>query len=275
MRKMKITRNKIIAAAVILLVLTGAWFYGDHAGKKTVPEQTLETTGAGTAAASDPASSLESAEQTAPSAETQNAANGAETGKTAQKNSPVSSKAESGSAEGVTGEGAGKGPYQTDPVPAEKPKPTEPQNAEITDAADTCTMSVTCQTILDNFNRFNENKRETLPENGVIYSSSKVTFYEGESVFHVLQREMKKAGIQMEFQNTPIYNSAYIEGIHNIYEFDCGELSGWMYRVNGWFPNYGCSRYELQDGDVVEWVYTCDLGRDVGGDYLANTDRAS
>lgn len=21
----------------------------------------------------------------------------------------------------------------------------------------------------------------------------------------------------------------------------------------------------LKDGDVVEWVYTCDLGRDVGG----------
>ena len=44
-----------------------------------------------------------------------------------------------------------------------------------------------------------------------------------------------------------------------------GELSGWMYRVDGWFPNYGCSRYQLQDGDVVEWLYTCDLGADIGG----------
>lgn len=67
--------------------------------------------------------------------------------------------------------------------------------------------------------------------------------------------------------NTPIYNSAYIEGIGNLYEFDCGELSGWMYKVNGWFPNYGCSRYRLKSGDRVEWVYTCDLGRDVGGYY--------
>ena len=61
------------------------------------------------------------------------------------------------------------------------------------------------------------------------------------------------------------YNSAYIEGIGNIYEFDCGELSGWLYKVNGNFPSYGCSRYKLKPGDKVEWVYTCDLGNDVGG----------
>ncbi len=46
-----------------------------------------------------------------------------------------------------------------------------------------------------------------------------------------------------------------------------GNLSGWMYSVNGWFPNYGCSRYALKDGDIVEWRYTCDLGYDVGGGY--------
>lgn len=69
----------------------------------------------------------------------------------------------------------------------------------------------------------------------------------------------------MEFSNTPMYNSAYIEGINNLYEFDCGELSGWAYKVNQWFPNYGASRYLLKDGDVIEWLYTCDLGTDIGG----------
>jgi hypothetical protein len=42
-----------------------------------------------------------------------------------------------------------------------------------------------------------------------------------------------------------------------------------MYKVNDWFPNYGSSRYQLKPGDVVEWVYSCDLGRDVGGDYAS------
>ena len=62
-------------------------------------------------------------------------------------------------------------------------------------------------------------------------------------------------------------DGAYVEGIHNLYEFDCGALSGWMYKVNGWYPNYGSSRYQLKDGDVVEWRFTCDLGNDIGGGY--------
>ena len=37
-----------------------------------------------------------------------------------------------------------------------------------------------------------------------------------------------------------------------------------MYEVNGRYPNYGCSRYRLKNGDAVNWRYTCDLGRDVG-----------
>ena len=43
-----------------------------------------------------------------------------------------------------------------------------------------------------------------------------------------------------------------------------------MYSVNGEFPNYGCSAYALQDGDVICWVYTCDLGEDVGGGSAAS-----
>jgi hypothetical protein len=112
-----------------------------------------------------------------------------------------------------------------------------------------------------------------VPADGVIFPATGVTAYEGESVFNVLQREMKRNKIHFEFMNTPIYNSAYIEGINNLYEFDVGELSGWMYKVNDWFPNYGCSRYQLKAGDVVEWVYTCDLGRDVGEEWLGGGQR--
>jgi hypothetical protein len=161
----------------------------------------------------------------------------------------------------------GKDQYLTDPVPEGKPIPVEPQDTEITDEAHTCTLSVRCDTILQNMSWLDKDKVELVPDDGVIFPTTTVTFYQGESVFNLLQREMKKAGIQMEFKNTPIYNSAYIQGINNLYEFDCGELSGWMYKINGWFPNYGCSRYQLHEGDEVEWVYTCDLGVDVGGYY--------
>lgn len=68
----------------------------------------------------------------------------------------------------------------------------------------------------------------------------------------------------MESSYTPIYGSYYIEGINQLYEFDGGGQSGWQYCVNGWFPNYGCSSYSVEDGDVIEWKYTCNLGSDVG-----------
>ena len=161
----------------------------------------------------------------------------------------------------------GKDRYLTKPVPEGRPIPFEPQNAAISDTVYTCTLTVRCETILDKITWLDPEKVELVPKDGVIFATTTVTFYEGESVFNILQREMKKAKIHMEFMNTPMYNSAYIEGINNLYEFDCGELSGWMYKVNDWFPNYGCSRYQLKDGDVVEWVYTCNLGIDVGGSY--------
>lgn len=161
----------------------------------------------------------------------------------------------------------GRDKYLTDPVPEGMPLPVEPQDAEVTDTEYHCTLSIDCKTILDNMDLCDENKKELVPEDGWILPPTEVVFYEGESVFHVLRRECMQREIHMEFMNNPLYNSAYIEGIHNLYEFDVGNESGWMYSVNGWFPNYGCSRYALKDGDVVEWRYTCDLGKDVGGGY--------
>lgn len=137
----------------------------------------------------------------------------------------------------------------------------------------TCTLSVRCDTVLNNLNKLNKDKINIIPQNGVIFPETTVVFYEGESVFNILQREMKRNKIHMEFENTPIYKSAYIEGIANLYEYDCGELSGWMYRVNGVFPNYGASRYTLKSGDRVEWVYTCDLGADIGDNTATRNGR--
>ena len=159
-----------------------------------------------------------------------------------------------------------KDQYMTDPVPEGKPAPVEPQDSNVdVETEYTCTISISCETILDNMDKCAESKKALVPEDGIILPATEVTFSEGESVYDVLQRVCKENKIHMESSFTPVYNSAYIEGIHNLYEYDVGKLSGWMYAVNGWYPNYGCSRYQLKDGDVVEWRYTCDLGKDVGG----------
>ena len=72
--------------------------------------------------------------------------------------------------------------------------------------------------------------------------------------------------MHFEYVYARAYESAYIEGINNLYEFDCGELSGWIYSVNGDYPSYGCALYKLKDGDAVMWQYTCDLGADIGAE---------
>jgi hypothetical protein len=155
--------------------------------------------------------------------------------------------------------------FNTDPVPEDKPLPVEWQDTKIEkDSELKCTLSVTCTTVLDNLDKLNEEKKDIIPEDGIIFEEQEVVFYEGETVFNVLLREMKKNKIHLEFSMAPLYNSNYIEGIGNLYELDCGELSGWIFKVNGWSPNYGSSRYKLSDGDKIQWQYTCDLGRDIG-----------
>ena len=158
-----------------------------------------------------------------------------------------------------------KDAWQTDPVPEGKPAPVEPEDTVVTEEAHTCTISISCASILDHMDWLQPEKQGLVPADGWILPPLEVTFYDGESVFNVLRRTCKQEKIHMEFVDTPAYHSAYIEGIHNLYEFDCGERSGWMYAVNGWYPNFGVSRYVLEPGDVIEFRYTCELGDDIGG----------
>lgn len=133
-----------------------------------------------------------------------------------------------------------------------------------------CTLSISCETALQNSDRLDAGKLEILPEDGWILPETEIAFQTGESVFDVLNRVCREKKIHMAFQVTPVYGSAYIEGINNLYEFDCGDLSGWMYSVNGVFPNVGCSQVQVAEGDVICFIYTCDLGADVGGADAAN-----
>ena len=101
-----------------------------------------------------------------------------------------------------------------------------------------------------------------LPKDGIIYSGNP-KFNQGESVFDLLKRLMKENGIPLEFSSSPAYGSKYIEGINSLHEFDCGELSGWTYFVNGSRPSYGCDKYIIRPGDDIRWYYTCNLGNDI------------
>lgn len=132
-----------------------------------------------------------------------------------------------------------------------------------------CTITIRCDTVLDNQNLLEEAKVPYVPADGVILPEITVEFTPGENVFDVLQRVCEAADIPLEYSWTPLYDSYYLEGICHLYEFDCGPESGWMYQVSGKFPNYGCSSYEVQPGDSIEWLYSCiGLGADLGADVM-------
>lgn len=132
-----------------------------------------------------------------------------------------------------------------------------------------CTITIRCDTIFDNVDSLEEAKLPYVPASGEILPVITVEFTSGETVFDVLKRVCEAADLQIEYSWTPLYDSYYIEGINHLYEFDCGTQSGWMYKVDGWFPNYGCSAYELKGGEEIVWAYTCvGLGTDLGAERM-------
>lgn len=129
------------------------------------------------------------------------------------------------------------------------------------------TLSITAKSLVKHPEKLKPELRRYVPKDGIILKQTKYVLRPKDTVFDVLQRATRQEKIQMEYQggNENIYKSAYIQGIQYLYEFSAGEGSGWMYKVNDLFPNVGVSKYKLKNGDVIEMVYTTDLGKDVGG----------
>ena len=150
-------------------------------------------------------------------------------------------------------------------APAQPDTPAQPEPEPEPEEKSTCTISVRCDTILNNMDSLDPDKAGYVPSSGILLSKTTVTISDGDSAYDVLKRACSAAGLQLEASYTAAYGSYYVEGIGHLYEFDCGPESGWMYKVNGWFPNYGCSSYTVSDGDNIVFCYTCNgLGADVG-----------
>lgn len=141
------------------------------------------------------------------------------------------------------------------------------ENADTNANTVSCEISISCAALLDHMDELEGNKKKLVPPDGILLKTTTVKVKAGSSVFDVLCNVTKANKVHLEYTFTPAYKSYYIEGIGNLYAFDGGELSGWMYSVNGEFPEYGCSSYTVKDGDVIKWLYTCDYGKDVG-DYF-------
>ncbi|GMK37359.1 hypothetical protein PCCS19_04120 [Paenibacillus sp. CCS19] len=103
-------------------------------------------------------------------------------------------------------------------------------------------------------------------QKGTILASKQVALQAGDTAFTVLARELP-GKIRYEGSGAAIY----VQGIDGLSEFDRGPDSGWMYAVNGIFPNHSAGIHTLHANDVVAWRYTKDLGCDLGACYTPGT----
>ncbi len=122
------------------------------------------------------------------------------------------------------------------------------------DIAGRVTISIRCDTVKDSGESF-------VPESGIVLNETEVEIKADETVFDALCNACKANGIAVESSGFSAF--AYISGIGGIYERDFGDSSGWIYFVNGVSPSVSCGQYKLTDGDVIEWHYTCDFGKDI------------
>jgi len=84
----------------------------------------------------------------------------------------------------------------------------------------------------------------------VIIEETALTYTDGITAFDALMSVA--AG-----QNVPVvHSSGYVTSIGNLAAGDKGDMSGWLFFVNGESPTVGASDYILAPDDVVLWQYT-------------------
>ena len=114
--------------------------------------------------------------------------------------------------------------------------------------SETVFLSIRCDSIFDNYDKLDASLKngDYIPQNGIILEKTEYVLRDGDTVYDVLDRVLRYNKIQAEYRGSK------------------KTAPGWMYRVNGVFPSQSCAEYTLSDGDVIEFVYSCDLGHDIG-----------
>lgn len=124
---------------------------------------------------------------------------------------------------------------------------------DVADPVGSVTMTIRCDRVAG--------KADYIPSDGILLPLEEVPIVSGDTVYDVLLRVAQAHKISIDARGSDSY--AYIAGIGYLYELSFGDLSGWVYRINGTSPSVGCGSYSVLDGDTIEWLYTCDLGMDL------------
>ena len=126
------------------------------------------------------------------------------------------------------------------------------------------TLSVSCENALSNLDMIDEQitPLSAIPQDGVIIGACTVSLETGETAFDALIYAAREKRIRVDYRSS-VYGE-YISGIGGVSEFGFGDMSGWIYRVNGEMPEVSAGAFALSDGDEVEFIYTCRYGDTAG-----------
>lgn len=122
-----------------------------------------------------------------------------------------------------------------------------------------CTIEIRCDNATARKDSItNQGIRDSIPDDGTILEVTTYTAVEGFTVYDVLA-----AVTAMHDPVIPIVansDKSYVSSINNLSEKNVGPQSGWTYRVNGVLPMMAANQYTVKDGDVIKWIYVCQLG---------------
>lgn len=142
----------------------------------------------------------------------------------------------------------------TAPYKKEQPATKEPEeNKEYVK----CNITIDCSILLSNMDKLEKNVRKYVPKDGRLLDNIEIKVKKGASVYDVLVTACKEKNIAYDATYSAIYNSSYVKGIGYLYEKMAGDMSGWLYLVDGKTPNVGASAYRINGGEQIEWMYTC------------------
>ena len=86
---------------------------------------------------------------------------------------------------------------------------------------------------------------------------------EGTTAFEVFKQVLAANGYTYDAKGSYVRAVIAPDGT-KVAELSKGQYSGWMYRVNGEFPDTYMGAYELEDGDVIEVFFTADYTKEPG-----------
>ena len=121
----------------------------------------------------------------------------------------------------------------------------------------TCNVSIDCTSVLDNLNMLKSSVKKHIPASGIILKESMIKVKIDANAYDVLVTACKLNKIAYDAEYSKAYSSTYVKGIGYLYEKMAGDMSGWLYLVNGKTANVGASRYMVNEGDTISWTYTC------------------